>query len=621
MSRRLLWLVAVTAFLCGAGIASAQDRPAIFLHGLLSSGSTWDRTAERLAAQLAIARYQPTTGWHAEFADQANKIRQEVPAAGRVTPVVIGHSNGGLVAREYAKTERLHGLVTLSSPNQGAPIAANARLYGMYLYTVFADIARLQQAFATSFNEGGFDDTRWVYAQVAAPVSFVAELSEIGMRTIGRYITSELVPVHKQDRPGSTFLNELNSPAGLAREEAQVPRRVGIVTSVPESHLGGPIRAALPNDWVPFHYATYASIGILDAWALHLASAGDATSLARAERLLAVGFWLKLYEPFWCQAITDPTPYAVSFNGSCHANDTFLPSWSHVLPRGTAVPVPNVDAHTNQVSTMSSVLYEVLTTHMGIAQRRTSTPSGSSTLAPGESLRPGQQLFSPDGRYRLIYQTDGNLVLYREEYGSAAWSSETWNTVPGIVTMQPDGNFVMYDPAGRALWHTYTWSHPGAYLSVRNNGSIAVNGANGVTIWHSPVPRWELDDPGGGTGDDGGAGGAGTDTLHAGDRLYAGQAITSRNGRFLLTYQGDGNLVLYASDGTPRWSTQKFGSPGYAELQVDGNFVTYDASGTPTWATGTSGVRDARLVMRDDGDVVIYIASGVVVWATHTGGS
>ena len=56
----------------------------------------------------------------------------------------------------------------------------------------------------------------------------------------------------------------------------------------------------------------------------------------------------------------------------------------------------------------------------------------------------GQSLISTDGRYRLVYQGDGNLVLYDDVDRSAPWSSGTAGWTTGQVVMQTDGNFVIY---------------------------------------------------------------------------------------------------------------------------------------------------------------------------------
>jgi hypothetical protein len=104
--------------------------------------------------------------------------------------------------------------------------------------------------------------------------------------------------------------------------------------------------------------------------------------------------------------------------------------------------------------------------------------------------------------------------------------------------------------------------------------------------------------------------------------LYAGQSITSSDGRFYLTYQSDGNLVLYRYDAMPLWHTHTHGtSPGRAIMQLDGNLVLYDGAGTPIWATMTVGFDGAWLVMQNDGNLVIYTPSGAAVWASGTHGS
>ncbi len=331
--------------------------------------------------------------------------------------------------------------------------------------------------------------------------------------------------------------------------------------------------------------------------------------------MLSASLLLSLHEVMWCQAVSDPTPYAVTFGGSCHPNDTFIPTWSHVMPGSLVVPKPNMPAHIQQSERMIPVLYEVLTTHMGVAPRGPGGEPGSpSVLTGGSQLAPGQQIWSPDRRYRLTFQVDGNLVIYRAD-GVPVWWTGTHGISPRAAVMQPDGNFVIYTTANEARWHTHTYGNAGAYLSLQNNGAIVINTATGGRLWGSPVPPNEVTPPGGGTPPT-----PSLDTLTSGARLYPGQAVQSRDGRFALTYQTDGNLVLYGPGGA-RWSTQAFSSPGYAEMQVDGNFVVYASNGTPVWASGTSGARGAILVVHNDGQVDITTPQGLSIWSTGTGGS
>ncbi len=63
-------------------------------------------------------------------------------------------------------------------------------------------------------------------------------------------------------------------------------------------------------------------------------------------------------------------------------------------------------------------------------------------------------------------------------------------------------------------------------------------------------------------------------TLNAGNRLYPGQSITSSDGRYILEYQNDGNLVLHTSAAVPFWDSETWGDRvGYCIMQTDGNLV------------------------------------------------
>ena len=103
--------------------------------------------------------------------------------------------------------------------------------------------------------------------------------------------------------------------------------------------------------------------------------------------------------------------------------------------------------------------------------------------------------------------------------------------------------------------------------------------------------------------------------------IYAGQWVVSSDERFYLSYQHDGNLVLYRHDAVPLWNTATAGrSAGEAVMQLDGNLVVYDASGRPVWASGTAGFHGAWLIVQNDGNMVIYAPSGAPIWASGTTG-
>lgn len=103
-------------------------------------------------------------------------------------------------------------------------------------------------------------------------------------------------------------------------------------------------------------------------------------------------------------------------------------------------------------------------------------------LWSGQSLGQGQSRSSCDGRFTLVLQGDGNLVLYHNGVG-AIWATGT-NSGTSLV-MQGDGNLVLYNWAGQALWSTATNGYPDARLLVQNDGNMVVYSASGSPRWAS----------------------------------------------------------------------------------------------------------------------------------------
>ncbi len=101
--------------------------------------------------------------------------------------------------------------------------------------------------------------------------------------------------------------------------------------------------------------------------------------------------------------------------------------------------------------------------------------------------------------------------------------------------------------------------------------------------------------------------------LREGRSLSRGDTLTSCDGRFTLSMQGDGNLVLYQG-GTPLWATST-STGSVASMQGDGNFVLYDPGGTPLFATDTGGNPHAWLAVQNDGNLVVYTSAGTPIWA------
>jgi hypothetical protein len=101
-------------------------------------------------------------------------------------------------------------------------------------------------------------------------------------------------------------------------------------------------------------------------------------------------------------------------------------------------------------------------------------------MQPGEVLNPGQSISSANGQYSFIYQSDGNLVLYRESDRHPLWTPNTDGRV-GVCIMQDDGNLVVYDPT--LSWASGISGHPGSHLVVQNDGNVVIYQPNGAPLW------------------------------------------------------------------------------------------------------------------------------------------
>lgn len=117
-------------------------------------------------------------------------------------------------------------------------------------------------------------------------------------------------------------------------------------------------------------------------------------------------------------------------------------------------------------------------------------PVTGPTLYPGQTMRAGQML--TDGGYRLSLQADGNLVEYAST-GRVVWQARTSGHAGATLTMQGDGNAVLY-AGGRAWFSTGTSGHPGARITLGTDGNVVVYATNGTPLFRTGA------DPGPGGG-------------------------------------------------------------------------------------------------------------------------
>jgi hypothetical protein len=111
----------------------------------------------------------------------------------------------------------------------------------------------------------------------------------------------------------------------------------------------------------------------------------------------------------------------------------------------------------------------------------TGPPAQGDTMQPGQVLNPGDVLTSADGRYQLIYQLDGNLVL---SLGAAVlWASGTRGRGFGVCIMQNDGNLVLYIAGPYPVWTSGTNGSAGSRFVLQNDGTGVIYRPDGHPIW------------------------------------------------------------------------------------------------------------------------------------------
>jgi outer membrane protein assembly factor BamB len=230
--------------------------------------------------------------------------------------------------------------------------------------------------------------------------------------------------------------------------------------------------------------------------------------------------------------------------------------------------------------------------------------AGEDRLREDEQLDGGESLWSPNRHFHLEYQTDGNLVLYRQIDMAARWASNTDGRSVGRCIMQLDGNLVVYDGEGHARWASGTNGKPHCFLLLQDDGDLIVCGP----VWRTNTVQGAYPT---------GAAAVTPDVL-PGQVIFKNNHVDSMNGAYRLIYQLDGNLVLYRrSDNTALWPSDTCGRPaGWCEMsEENGNLLMYDPNGYLVWQSASGNYPGAYLRVQDNGTVVIVDpVTGRVVW-------
>ncbi|WDH36575.1 putidacin L1 family lectin-like bacteriocin [Pseudomonas chlororaphis] len=237
--------------------------------------------------------------------------------------------------------------------------------------------------------------------------------------------------------------------------------------------------------------------------------------------------------------------------------------------------------------------------------------NGSPVLRARYEMLPNQYLQSPNKRFKLIFQDDGNLALYDGD--ANVWVANSSNPYTNSLVgansnhtyLAMNYGLVLYDLINNRAWFTNPSdpidSHEAAslraYTQLQDDGNIVT--IDPITLWNgTPSIPVEI---------------GGNAVVFAGPtELTMGVPYFCGDGA--LIFQGDGNVVNYGPNWSVRWAsyTQNKGAVK-AVFQADGNFVVYAANDVPLWNSGTGGNPDASLRLQPNGSLTV--ATDRPVWA------
>lgn len=116
-------------------------------------------------------------------------------------------------------------------------------------------------------------------------------------------------------------------------------------------------------------------------------------------------------------------------------------------------------------------------------------------IVSGSEFEPGKRAYASDKSHFLIFQPDGNLVIYKGQQQDPANATWAFNRPPANlawpsvinrikrVVFEDGGNLVAYDGAGQVVWQTGTTGHPAAQLQLDTNTGTLYITDGGTKIW------------------------------------------------------------------------------------------------------------------------------------------
>jgi hypothetical protein len=137
------------------------------------------------------------------------------------------------------------------------------------------------------------------------------------------------------------------------------------------------------------------------------------------------------------------------------------------------------------IASLAALLFIGLRAVLAPWRARRNRHSQRHELRRGDSLLPGQSLFSPDGLTRFTLNPDGNMIVYVEGRKDICDTGTGNVGQPRRLTLDRDGWLILHDVNGRELWKR---GPGGDRLEVQDNSHVVLYPPRGT-----PGATWGTD--------------------------------------------------------------------------------------------------------------------------------
>jgi len=119
------------------------------------------------------------------------------------------------------------------------------------------------------------------------------------------------------------------------------------------------------------------------------------------------------------------------------------------------------------------------------AKGTTKAPACKNKLKPAETLPMGGKLCSTNGQYTAVLQKgDGNFVIYKKGATKAVWATYIYGK-DFRLSLQTDGNLVIYNAKNQPQWNTKTNGKAASHLIMQDDGNLVLYDTAKKPLWAS----------------------------------------------------------------------------------------------------------------------------------------